>query len=52
MSKDYSDLIHESAIDGIVLKDLSKDDWKEVGITVFGDNRKLAQLKKDLDAGV
>lgn len=42
LSKDYSDLIRNNAIDGDVLKYMTdKQSWKDLGITTFGDLVKI-----------
>eukprot|EP01114_Cavostelium_apophysatum_P000258 TRINITY_DN1024_c0_g2_i1.p1 TRINITY_DN1024_c0_g2~~TRINITY_DN1024_c0_g2_i1.p1 ORF type:complete len:803 (+),score=220.76 TRINITY_DN1024_c0_g2_i1:98-2506(+) len=43
LSKDYAAVLRENNINGKVLKTMSKEDWKEIGITVFGDLRILSQ---------
>jgi len=52
LSEDYTNLIIDNAVDGFVLSTMeTKEDWHELGITKFGDVRKLlyavkVQLKK------
>lgn len=41
LSKDYSSLFIQNAIDGAVLVTMSQADIKDIGITAFGDVRKL-----------
>jgi len=40
LSEDYSKLIIDNAIDGPVLVSMTNEDWKNLGITKFGDIRK------------
>jgi hypothetical protein len=43
LSQDYSKLIKDAHITGKALRTMkTKDDWKELGITVFGDVRALS----------
>jgi len=48
LSKDYSSLFSTNAIDGSVLISLTADDLRSIGITTFGDIRKMEQNIKTL----
>jgi hypothetical protein len=48
LSQDYSKIFAKNAIDGDVLVTLTGEDIKELGITVFGDVRKLQKGIRDL----
>jgi len=48
LSKDYSSLIRENGIVGEVLIEMSEDDFKAIGITAFGDLRRLPKKVAEL----
>ena len=49
LSQDYSQIIRTNAVDGPVLCEMkTRDDWKELGISVFGDLTKLAKFSSEL----
>lgn len=41
LSKDYSETIRREGIDGTVLSVMQPDDFRSIGITAFGDTKKL-----------
>lgn len=49
MSKDYTDIVTKEAIDGKVIEMMGRSEFSEIGITAFGDWKKieasLTQLK-------
>ncbi len=49
LSQDYSSLIFKHEINGLALKSMkNKEDWMELGITVFGHVRALAVAVQEL----
>ena len=46
LGKDYSSLLKENLIGGDVLTTMSMEDFRSIGITAFGDLRRI-QLKLD-----
>jgi len=48
LSKNYSPLLKEHNINGIVLKTMTKEDWNTIGINVFGDVRTLLTVVKNI----
>lgn len=48
LSKDYSEIIKQNNVNGEVLETMTRSDWQEVGITVFGDLRILTTAVRKL----
>jgi len=48
LSMDYSAVIIQNNINGVVLKTMTRDDWHELGVTTFGDVRTLLTSTKNL----
>lgn len=49
LANDYSELIKSGNVNGKVLKTMkTKEDWKELGVNVFGDLRILTQATNEL----
>jgi len=46
LQRDYTDLIVSNGVDGEVLLTMNENDWKEIGITSFGDRRKCTIAMK------
>lgn len=51
LTQDYSKLFAKEGIDGSVLLTMTKEDLKSIGITTFGDLRKIEQgIKEQLES--
>lgn len=48
LASDYSEIIKKENINGPVLKTMTKDDWRELGVTKFGDLRLLTANTENL----
>eukprot|EP01125_Pyxidicula_operculata_P020420 TRINITY_DN7536_c0_g1_i2.p1 TRINITY_DN7536_c0_g1~~TRINITY_DN7536_c0_g1_i2.p1 ORF type:complete len:177 (+),score=21.25 TRINITY_DN7536_c0_g1_i2:197-727(+) len=49
LSRDYTSLIVDNAVDGEVLVDMTRtQDWRDLGISIFGDVRKLLKRRREL----
>jgi len=49
LSQDYSQIIKSNTVDGTVVCEMkTRDDWKELGISSFGDLTKLAKFSSEL----
>lgn len=49
LSQDYSELIKTNHVTGLALESMKdKDDWKDLGVSVFGDYRALAMAVQKL----
>lgn len=48
LTKDYSAIITSNGVDGDVLKDMTKEDWNEMGIVALGDVKKLLKHASEL----
>lgn len=56
LTTDYSKLFEKEGIDGAVLSTMTKEDLRSIGITAFGDLKKIEegvkeQLQSEQDSG-
>lgn len=47
----YAPAFHDNAIDGEVLRELTADDLKDLGVTLVGHRRKLLAARRGIYAG-
>ena len=50
-AEDVVEIFRENRIDGIVLRDLTVDDMKELGVKALGDRKKLSSLIEAVKSG-